>query len=159
VTEVRRVGGARGWVRGVGAVVENERVAVIGEWGKAGATQFCAVVAVGCCGQGSVVVDERVEEMAGRDGFEVKMGDDIAGFKSGSAVVVVFEAPPGFVFDVKPGDDVLAGQALGHFGKRDTAAQDAVEDAAKAAAKTTQSMSPVTPVQRRALATRARRHW
>lgn len=37
----------------------------------------------------------------------------MGGFKLGSTVVMVFEAPRGFAFTVKPGEKVKVGQAMG----------------------------------------------
>lgn len=40
-------------------------------------------------------------------------GEEMGGFMLGSTVVLCFEAPRGFQFDVKVGDKVKLGQALG----------------------------------------------
>ena len=40
-------------------------------------------------------------------------GDQMGGFLLGSTIVLVFEAPESFTFDVQPGEKVRVGQALG----------------------------------------------
>uniref|UniRef100_A0A453JAM5 Phosphatidylserine decarboxylase n=7 Tax=Aegilops tauschii subsp. strangulata TaxID=200361 RepID=A0A453JAM5_AEGTS len=69
--------------------------------------------------------DERVYEPEGT-GMMVKKGQEIAGFKMGSTVVVVFEAPlskargdgtvsSDFGFCVKAGDRIRVGEAIGRW--------------------------------------------
>jgi phosphatidylserine decarboxylase len=42
-------------------------------------------------------------------------GDEIAQFKLGSTVVLVFEAPENFEFTVQPGDKLTLGKSIGQF--------------------------------------------
>ncbi|OEL27044.1 Phosphatidylserine decarboxylase proenzyme 1, mitochondrial [Dichanthelium oligosanthes] len=126
--------------------VENERVVLEGRW-KEG---FVAIAAIGATNVGSIRVnvepelrtnravsrmvrslppEERVYEPEGT-GVVVKKGEEIAGFKMGSTVVVVFEAPAWkrkaiedssasgeFSFCVRAGDKVRVGEAIG-IGRR-----------------------------------------
>ena len=46
-------------------------------------------------------------------GQPLTRGQEMGGFKLGSTVVMVFEAPRGFQFTVKPGEKVKVGQAFG----------------------------------------------
>ncbi|WVZ55058.1 hypothetical protein U9M48_005771 [Paspalum notatum var. saurae] len=130
--------------------VENERVVLEGRWREG----FVAMAAIGATNVGSIRVniepelrtnrevsriveslppEERVYEPEGT-GVEVKKGEEIAGFKMGSTVVVVFEAPVSkwkeeareedsggissadFDFCVKAGDRVRVGEAIGRWG-------------------------------------------
>jgi len=45
---------------------------------------------------------------------ELDKGDELGGFKMGSTVVLVFDAPDDFRWDVEVGDKLKMGQALGH---------------------------------------------
>jgi len=45
---------------------------------------------------------------------ELDKGDEVGGFKMGSTVVLVFDAPEDFEWDVLVGDKLKMGQALGH---------------------------------------------
>ncbi|PVH33387.1 hypothetical protein PAHAL_9G641400 [Panicum hallii] len=127
--------------------VENERVVLEGRW-KEG---FVAIAAIGATNIGSIRVnlepelrtnravsrmvhslppEERVYEPEGT-GMLVKKGEEIAGFKMGSTVVVVFEAPAwkwkaredgtfssasgDFGFCVRAGDKVRAGETIGRW--------------------------------------------
>ncbi|KAJ1299229.1 hypothetical protein BS78_01G515800 [Paspalum vaginatum] len=130
--------------------VENERVVLEGRWREG----FVAMAAIGATNVGSIRVniepelrtnrevsrmveslppEERVYEPEGT-GVAVKKGEEIAGFKMGSTVVVVFEAPlykwkeearkedsgsissADFDFCVKAGDKVRVGEAIGRWG-------------------------------------------
>ena len=46
-------------------------------------------------------------------------GEEMGGFELGSTVVLCFEAPTEFKFDVRVGDKVKMGQKLGIIGKND----------------------------------------
>jgi phosphatidylserine decarboxylase len=46
-------------------------------------------------------------------GQPLARGHEMGGFKLGSTIVMVFEAPRGFRFTVKPGEKVKVGQAFG----------------------------------------------
>lgn len=48
-------------------------------------------------------------------GITVQRGDEIGYFSLGSTVVLVFDAPAGFVFDVASGQRVQMGQSIGHI--------------------------------------------
>ncbi|KAI5953597.1 PSD1 [Candida jiufengensis] len=48
-------------------------------------------------------------------GIPLSKGQDIGGFKLGSTVVLVFEAPNNYKFDLKVGETVKVGQSLGSF--------------------------------------------
>ncbi len=45
----------------------------------------------------------------------VQKGQEMGGFKLGSTIVLVFEAPNTFAFDVKEGDTVRVGQSIGNM--------------------------------------------
>ena len=46
-------------------------------------------------------------------GQPLTTGEEVGGFLLGSTIVLVFEAPESFTFDVQPGEKVRVGQALG----------------------------------------------
>ncbi|RCK60943.1 Phosphatidylserine decarboxylase proenzyme 1, mitochondrial [Candida viswanathii] len=48
-------------------------------------------------------------------GYPLTKGQDIGGFKLGSTVVLIFEAPDNFKFDLEIGQKVKVGQSLGGF--------------------------------------------
>lgn len=48
-------------------------------------------------------------------GYPLLKGQQMGGFNLGSTVVLVFEAPKNFEFDIKRGEKVRVGQPLGHF--------------------------------------------
>ncbi|KAL1406125.1 phosphatidylserine decarboxylase 1 [Vanrija albida] len=110
--------------------VLNERVALLGRW-KEG---FFSMVPVGATNVGSIIVNfdktlrtntakpthpantftEAVYSSASvLQGQPLLPGEEMGGFKLGSTIVLVFEAPKSFQFNVKPGDQVKVGEALG----------------------------------------------
>lgn len=44
------------------------------------------------------------------------MGQEVGEFRMGSTVVLLFEAPKGFVFDVNAGQTIQMGQPIGGIG-------------------------------------------
>ncbi|DBA01979.1 TPA: hypothetical protein N0F65_006712 [Lagenidium giganteum] len=107
--------------------VENERVALMGNW-KHG---FFSLTAVGATNVGSIVVENEPDFRSNtkdQDEFVGKCltqryaapwhavgGDEMAQFKLGSTVVLVFEAPDTFEFSVHPGDKLILGTSIGKF--------------------------------------------
>lgn len=112
--------------------VLNERVALLGYW-KHG---FFSMTPVGATNVGSIVLDfdkelvtntkrnrriqpsicyeanyKTASKMLG--GMPLLKGEEMGGFKLGSTVVLCFEAPRDFKFDVQVGDKVKLGQKLG----------------------------------------------
>lgn len=99
--------------------VENERVALLGDWTHG----FFSLTAVGATNVGSIVVTSEPElrtntkeqdalvgkclsKQYGPGGVDAVRGDEMAQFKLGSTVVLVFEAPASFEFTIQPGDKV-----------------------------------------------------
>lgn len=112
--------------------VLNERVALLGRW-KHG---FYSMVPVGATNVGSIVINfdkalrtntrkmshpahtftEAVYSGASvLQGQPLLAGDEMGGFKLGSTIVMVFEAPKNWKFDVKAGDLIKVGEAVGHL--------------------------------------------
>ncbi|QRV74069.1 phosphatidylserine decarboxylase family protein [Ceratobasidium sp. AG-Ba] len=110
--------------------VLNERVALLGRW-KYG---FFSMIPVGATNVGSIVVNfdknlrtnlrrrpppgafieaHYTQASALLRGQPLTRGQEMGGFKLGSTVVMVFEAPRGFAFTVKPGEKVKVGQRMG----------------------------------------------
>ncbi|KAH7461215.1 hypothetical protein PRIC1_012704 [Phytophthora ramorum] len=105
--------------------VENERVALLGEW-KHG---FFSLTAVGATNVGSIVLTKEPEFCSNTSAqdplvgqcvtknYGVKVdttrGEEMAQFKLGSTVVLVFEAPESFEFTIKPGDKLILGKCIG----------------------------------------------
>ncbi|KAG8744177.1 phosphatidylserine decarboxylase 1 [Ceratobasidium sp. 414] len=110
--------------------VLNERVALLGRW-KHG---FFSMIPVGATNVGSIVVNfdnalrtnlrrrpppgafveaHYTQASALLRGQPLTRGQEMGGFKLGSTVVMVFEAPRGFDFTIKPGEKVKVGQRMG----------------------------------------------
>lgn len=107
----------------------NERVALLGRW-KHG---FFSMTPVGATNVGSIIINfdkflktnqrgtkpntcyEASYESASPfyKGFPLTVGEEVGGFRLGSTVVLVFEAPENFQFKVNRGNQVKMGQALG----------------------------------------------
>ncbi|KAF4319190.1 hypothetical protein G195_007515 [Phytophthora kernoviae 00238/432] len=109
--------------------VENERVALLGEW-KHG---FFSLTAVGATNVGSIMLTKEPEfrtNTAAQDKLvgqcvtkdyggkvDTTRGEEMAQFKLGSTVVLVFEAPESFEFTVNPGDKLILGKCIGKVAK------------------------------------------
>lgn len=113
--------------------VLNERVALLGRW-KYG---FYSMVPVGATNVGSIMINfdenlrtntrklshpahtftEAVYTSASKilQGQPLLSGEEMGGFKLGSTIVMVFEAPKNWKFTVKAGDKVKVGQEMGRF--------------------------------------------
>lgn len=111
--------------------VLNERVALLGYWRHG----FFSMTPVGATNVGSIKLNfdeelttngkrkkvkphtcyEAVYEKASKvlGGLPLTKGEEMGGFMLGSTVVLCFEAPKGFQFDIKTGDKVKMGQKLG----------------------------------------------
>ncbi|KAI9317363.1 phosphatidylserine decarboxylase-domain-containing protein [Zopfochytrium polystomum] len=114
----------------------NERVALVGGW----AHGFFSMIPVGATNVGGIRIDfdpdlvtnepgsptaahplgtyveRRYAAGSGAGGVELRRGDEMGGFRLGSTVVLVFEAPAAFGFGVKEGERVRVGQRLGGGG-------------------------------------------
>ena len=114
--------------------VLNERVALLGRW-KYG---FFSMVPVGATNVGSIRInfDESLRTNT-NDGDNKKQphtfseavytsasvlrgqplltGEEMGGFRLGSTIVMVFEAPKDWEFTVQAGETIKVGEALGHF--------------------------------------------
>ncbi|RWS26638.1 phosphatidylserine decarboxylase proenzyme-like protein [Leptotrombidium deliense] len=100
----------------------NERVAYVGEWMHG----FFSLIAVGATNVGSIKVycdeDLRTNKMFNRrtafidrtftENVALTKGDSFGEFNLGSTIVLVFEAPDNFTFNVKTGDRIKYGQLL-----------------------------------------------
>ncbi|KAF9112998.1 asparagine-linked glycosylation protein [Mortierella sp. AM989] len=112
--------------------VLNERVVLLGKWRYG----FFSMVPVGATNVGSIVLNfdkelrtnrredrhkrgygELVYSGASRllNGQPLRVGEEMGGFKLGSTVVLVFEAPKNFKFVIEPGQRVKMGQPLGQL--------------------------------------------
>lgn len=125
LSERRRIGGYLLWLNPAvnGLYTENERLAMLGKWDHG---LFC-MVAVGAAGRGSLNLDideesfhpqlrpshQTISTSEYQEPRELTPGQPIGGFKLGSAIVLVFEAPEqSFKFHVESGDVVRLGQKL-----------------------------------------------
>ena len=113
--------------------VLNERVALLGRW-KYG---FFSMVPVGATNVGSIRInfDESLRTNTRQmshpvhtfteatysgaskilQGQPLLAGEEMGGFRLGSTIVLVFEAPRDFEFTVRPGDKIKVGQELGRL--------------------------------------------
>ncbi|KAI8048331.1 phosphatidylserine decarboxylase-domain-containing protein [Gilbertella persicaria] len=112
--------------------VLNERVALLGKW-KHG---FFSMIPVGATNVGSIKInfDEALKTNRKEDlplgtytevtyksaskilnGKALRFGDEMGGFYLGSTVVLVFEAPTSFKFNVTSGQKIKMGEALGQI--------------------------------------------
>lgn len=117
----------------------NERVAILGRWRHG----FFSMTPVGATNVGSIAInfDSHLRTNSRYDvegvrhqksdcyeatyrsaspllhGYPLVRGDEIGGFKLGSTVVLIFEAPANFEFKVGEGETVKMGQALGDIDK------------------------------------------
>ncbi|KAF9433728.1 phosphatidylserine decarboxylase 1 [Entomortierella beljakovae] len=112
--------------------VLNERVVLLGKWRHG----FFSMVPVGATNVGSIVLnfDKELRTNTKEDRFKrghgelvysgvsrvlngqpLNIGQEMGGFKLGSTVVLVFEAPKNFKFVIEPGQYVKMGQALGQL--------------------------------------------
>lgn len=51
--------------------------------------------------------------MAGEGGVALQKGDGVGEFNLGSTIVLLFEAPKDFTFDLQPGQTTRVGKGLG----------------------------------------------
>ncbi|KAG0236482.1 phosphatidylserine decarboxylase 1 [Actinomortierella wolfii] len=112
--------------------VLNERVALLGRWRHG----FFSMVPVGATNVGSIVLNFDKELRTNRredryrrgfgelsyrglsrvlGGLPLRVGEEMGGFKLGSTVVLVFEAPKNFTFTLEAGQRVKMGQSLGRI--------------------------------------------
>ncbi|KAH8111454.1 phosphatidylserine decarboxylase [Phellopilus nigrolimitatus] len=118
--------------------VLNERVALLGRW----AHGFFSMTPVGATNVGSILLNfdahlrtnvrgrppppgtftEAVYSNASTilHGKPLRAGEEMGGFCLGSTIVLVFEAPKDFAFDVQAGQKVKVGQRLGDVRKPDS---------------------------------------
>ncbi|XP_075156882.1 phosphatidylserine decarboxylase [Haematobia irritans] len=105
----------------------NERALYLGQW-KYG---FFSYTAVGATNVGSMqfVMDEQLktnrwmgwktsrgyEELTLTEKKEMKKGDLVGLFNMGSTIVLLFEAPTNFKFNIEAGQKIKVGEALGHL--------------------------------------------
>lgn len=122
------------WLPGLFCV--NERALYIGKW----AHGFFSFTAVGATNVGSVkiYVDEKLktnrwvgfkvgshkgtltefEELELPEGTKLGKGELLGQFNMGSTVVLLFEAPADFKFNIKQGQKIRMGEPLGYFEKQ-----------------------------------------
>lgn len=98
----------------------NERAVYIGEWDKG----FFSMTAVGATNVGSIEIYKdpslqtntkgnryRIDEAVFED-TQLKRGEMFGQFNMGSTIILLFEAPKEFSFDLTPGQKVTVGQAV-----------------------------------------------
>lgn len=105
---------------------DNERVALFGAWKKGLMTQ----VYVGATNVGSMTLNheqefrtnimstvgqEKVNTIKYANPVELKKGQEVGMFKLGSTVVMIFEAPENFEWNIKENDKVRYGQPIGKY--------------------------------------------
>ncbi|KAJ3043053.1 phosphatidylserine decarboxylase 1 [Rhizophlyctis rosea] len=110
--------------------VLNERVVLLGDW-KPG---FFCMIPVGATNVGAIKIDfdptlrtnlaKRLQtvppgtftamDYAG-SGVQLRKGQEMGGFMLGSTIVLVFEAPTNFRFELEAGQKVRVGETLGRF--------------------------------------------
>lgn len=101
---------------------DNERVVLRGRWAH-GEMWYGAV---GAFNVGSMTLEtepdlvtnikhQEVSYLEYPTPFEMDAGARVGGFKMGSSIVLIFDAPRSFEFTVKPGDKVTYGQSLGEI--------------------------------------------
>ncbi|RKO87108.1 phosphatidylserine decarboxylase-domain-containing protein [Blyttiomyces helicus] len=86
--------------------VLNERVALLGERQHG----FFSMIPVGATNAGSIVID-----FDPPTAVPLRHGDQMGGFKLGSTVVLVFEAPEKIAFSTVAGERVRVGEAIGNW--------------------------------------------
>ncbi|KAJ8914592.1 hypothetical protein NQ315_017297, partial [Exocentrus adspersus] len=100
----------------------NERAVYLGHWDHG----FFSYTAVGATNVGTVKVyfdktlqtnlhkkSHRCKEVCLGNAVDLKKGDPMGEFRMGSTIVLIFEAPIHFNFNIFPGDKVKMGQGLG----------------------------------------------
>lgn len=129
VSERRHMQGHLLWLNpgASGLYTSNERIALTGSWDHG----FFSMTAVGAAGRGSIELSTSQEAFRPQirpnssslsrvrypEAKRLSPGHEVGGFKLGSAIVLVFEAPDtSFVFHVHPGDHVKLGQKLATVG-------------------------------------------
>ncbi|KAJ3176553.1 phosphatidylserine decarboxylase 1 [Irineochytrium annulatum] len=108
--------------------VLNERISLAGRWQHG----FFSMIPVGATNVGSIVIDidpaiktnlpreadprplgTYIERVYPGGGIKEERGQEIGGFRLGSTIVLVFEAPKTFRFDLEVGGRVKVGQGIG----------------------------------------------
>lgn len=87
-----------------GLVSLNQRHVLFGHWRHGP----LVVVPVGATNVGSIVVDKTESDRC-------RKGEELGHFRMGSSVVMVFAAPEGFEWTVRPGEKCQVGQSLGRI--------------------------------------------
>ncbi|ORY03386.1 phosphatidylserine decarboxylase [Basidiobolus meristosporus CBS 931.73] len=112
--------------------VLNERVVLMGQWRHG----FFAMAPVGATNVGSIKINFDKELRTNQKevipqgtytqvsyesysnrlgGYPLRAGDEVGGFRLGSTIVLVFEAPKNFKFNLKPDQVVRVGQKIGEI--------------------------------------------